>query len=102
MSQIYAELRPEAKQHAPMVSLAACTGTLCLYLLVGAVGYAAFGRTAMPDVVAQIALHCGESADIAFLHSLLASFVVLKTPLLILPLRSLTLQVLDPELKPSE
>jgi len=102
MSQIYAELRPEAKKYAPMVSLAACTGTVSLYLLVGAAGYAAFGRTAMPDVVAQIALHCGETVDIAVMHSLLASFVVLKTPLLVLPLRSLTLQMMDPTLKPSE
>jgi len=102
MSQIYAELRPDAKQHAPMVSLAACTITLVVYMLVGGTGYAAFGRTATPDVVAQIALHCGETADVAIMHSLMASFVVLKTPLLILPLRSLTLQLLDPTLKPNE
>merc|ERR1740123_864235 len=102
MSQIYAELRPEAKQYAARVSLAACTSTLSLYILVGAAGYAAFGRTAMPDVVTQIALHCGETADIAFLHVLLASFVVLKTPLLVLPLRSLTLSMMDPAPKPSE
>jgi len=102
MSQIYAELRPDAKKYAPMVSLAACAGTLFLYLLVGGAGYAAFGRTAMPDVVAQLGLHCGETADIAVMHGLLGSFVVLKTPLLVLPLRSLTLQVLDPTLKPNE
>jgi len=102
ISQIYAELRPEAKRYAPMVSVTACTGTLFLYLLVGGTGYAAFGRTAMPDVVAQIAEHYGETADIAIMHSLMGSFVVLKTPLLILPLRSLALQALDPTLRPSE
>mmetsp|Transcript_70481 Transcript_70481/g.139852 ORF Transcript_70481/g.139852 Transcript_70481/m.139852 type:complete len:413 (-) Transcript_70481:53-1291(-) len=101
-SQVYAELRPAAKAHAQLVSLAACAGTMVLYVIVGGVGYAAFGSAALPDVVAQIAMRCGETGDVAIMHGLLASFIVLKTPLLVLPLRSLALPLFCRALEPGK
>jgi len=102
VSQVYAELRPSVKPKASLVALTACLGSAALYMVVGAVGYAAFGRSAEPDVVAQLAARGGEGGAVAAIQGLLASFIALKTPLLILPLRSLSLEVAAPEVSPAE
>lgn len=96
ISQIYAELHPKVKPLASAVALAACLGVVALYLVVGCVGYAAFGRGAKADVVAQIAASSGEDPAVVAAQGLLASFIVLKTPFLILPLRNLTVSLLAP------
>lgn len=97
ISQIYAELQPKDKPRACYVALVACGVVVALYMTVGAAGYAAFGSDSAPDVVAQIAAHSGEGGVVVAIQGLLASFIVLKTPFLILPLRRLTLTVIDHE-----
>lgn len=94
ISQIYAELRPTLKARANLISVLACTFTGLLYLAVGSVGYAAFGRVVLPDVIAQLTARTGESTAIMATQGLLTSFVVLKMPLVILPLRVLTLEMM--------
>lgn len=93
ISQIYAELRPDVKPNAARMVAVACVGTIALYAIVGAAGYAAFGSGALSDVVAQIAKHEGEGGVVAVIQGLLGSFIVLKMPLLIMPLRSITLSM---------
>jgi len=95
ISQIYAELRPEAKPKAPAMVVVSCVGTIALYAVIGLVGYAAFGRQTTSDVVAQIANHEGEGGIVAVIQGLLGSFIVLKTPLLIMPLRSISLSLIQ-------
>ncbi|CAK0789747.1 unnamed protein product [Prorocentrum cordatum] len=67
---------------------------MVLYLAVGVVGYMAFGKNTEADVVSQIAAVRGQSRVVTSIQALLASFIVLKTPLIILPLRTLTLAIL--------
>lgn len=97
ISQIYAELQPNDKPRACYVALVACGAVVALYMTVGTAGYAAFGAKAAPDVVAQMAALSGEGGVVVAIQGLLASFIVLKTPLLVLPLRRLTLTVIARE-----
>jgi len=94
IAQIYAELRPSVKPHASKVAFIACAFVMVLYLAVGVVGYMAFGKNTEADVVSQIAAVRGQSRVVTSIQALLASFIVLKTPLIILPLRTLTLAIL--------
>jgi len=93
ISQIYAELRPDVKPNASKMVAVACIGTIALYASVGAAGYAAFGSSAMSDVVAQMAKQQGQTGSVSLMQALLASFIVLKTPLLIMPMRSISLSI---------
>mmetsp|Transcript_117373 Transcript_117373/g.374057 ORF Transcript_117373/g.374057 Transcript_117373/m.374057 type:complete len:445 (+) Transcript_117373:19-1353(+) len=101
ISQVYAELKPELKARAPFISAAACLIVAALYLLIGAVGYAAFGRGAATDVVTQIAARGGESGSVLAIQALLGSFIVLKMPLAVLPLRNLSLELMMPGKDPA-
>lgn len=96
ISQIYAELRPDVKPKANLMVFTAVAGCLALYLGVGAVGYATFGQGAEDDIVNQMAKGSGSSSVTLIIQALLASFVLLKAPLIILPLRSLTLSLIAP------
>lgn len=102
MSQIYAELQPKVKEQANRVALAACVGCSILYVSVGFAGYAAFGREAHSDVVSQIVEKDGENTVTFLMQFLLLSYVMLKTPLMILPLRNLTVELASPGTKPAE
>ncbi|CAE8623908.1 unnamed protein product [Polarella glacialis] len=95
-SQMYAELQSDVKPKAHRIALLCCMIAVAMYMLVGAAGYAAFGRGTQPDILAQIAARRGESLSVVLIQGLLASYVMLKTPLLILPLRSLTLMLFHP------
>lgn len=92
MGQVYAELLPEAKSRATLVPLLAVALVTVLYSAVGACGYAAFGRTALPDVVAELSARHG-GGPVSVCQGLLVSFIVLKTPLMLFPLRTVTLSV---------
>lgn len=96
ISQIYAELQPSIKPRAHLMALTACVGAIVLYTAVGAAGYAAFGQAAKDDILDQIASQSGVSGVVLITQGLLASFVTLKAPLIILPLRSLTLSLIAP------
>eukprot|EP00928_Gymnodinium_smaydae_P036767 TRINITY_DN2565_c0_g1_i1.p1 TRINITY_DN2565_c0_g1~~TRINITY_DN2565_c0_g1_i1.p1 ORF type:complete len:413 (-),score=60.40 TRINITY_DN2565_c0_g1_i1:60-1298(-) len=102
ISQIYAELKPGLKQKGGLLALVSCVAVTVLYMIVGFVGYLAFGRAATPDVVAQIAKHEGETGVVILIQGLLASFIVLKTPLLVLPLRNLTVALAAPDVNPAQ
>lgn len=102
ISQVYAELQPKVKEQANRVALTACAGCAVLYMAVGLSGYAAFGRGSQPDVVAQIIAHTGEDSVTLLIQFLLMTFVLLKTPLLILPLRRLTVEMVAPGVNASE
>lgn len=97
ISQIYAELRPSVKPKANLMVFTAVAGCLILYLGVGAAGYATFGLGAKDDVVDQMAKLSGATGGVTLvIQALLASFVMLKAPVIILPLRSLTLSLIAP------
>merc|ERR1712232_6832 len=96
MPQIYQELRPEAKSSVSALVAIACVAVTALYLLLGGAGYAAFGSGAMSDVVAQIAKQeSGVGGVVVVIHSLMGSFIVLKTPLTVMPLKNISLKLLS-------
>lgn len=102
ISQIYAELQPKAKAQAPLVAMTSCICVVLLYMIVGCVGYAAFGSAAAADIVSQLAMRRGEDGVVIAIQTLLVSFITLKLPFLILPLRSVSMSLLDPAAHPSD
>jgi len=102
MSQVYAEMQPKVKKQAHLVALSACGLCGALYMAVGFSGYAAFGRSAEADIVSQIIARAGEDHTTFLLQFLLVTFVISTTPLLILPLRNMTVECLAPGVNPVE
>lgn len=91
-------MKPQARN----VVLVACVSAAVLYLIVGLIGYAAFGRETQSDIIAQISAHSGEDGFIMIIQSVLASFIIFKTPLLVLPLRNLSIGIVSPTTNPIE
>lgn len=96
MPQIYAELQPDLKPKASLMVIAAMAGCLVVYAAVGFAGYATFGQGAKDDIVDQMATANGVAGMTLVIQALLGSFVMLKAPLIILPLRDITLSVIAP------
>jgi len=95
IGQIYGELLPSVKPKASLMAMVACVMVIALYLCVGCFGYAAFGKEALPDVVAQLAKHDKQGGPITVCQVLLSSFIVFKTPLLLFPLRNISLSMIE-------
>jgi len=96
IGQIYGEMLPGVKPRANLVALTACVIVIAFYAAVGFAGYAAFGQDAQSDIVAQLAAHDREGLLVSVGQTLLTSFIVLKTPLVVFPLRAVTLGLLAP------
>merc|ERR1719469_636280 len=95
VGQIYGELLPSVKPKANLVALTSCSLVIVLYLGIGIAGYMAFGSEAWPDIVAQLANHDHGGVTMSACQVLLASFIVLKTPLLLIPLRGISIDLLS-------
>lgn len=102
ISQIYAELQPQVKTHASRLVLVACGAAAAIYVTIGMVGFAAFGKETQSDIVKQISTRSGEDVVVISIQALLANFIVFKTPLMIVPLRTLSIQMLAPTANPME
>lgn len=89
--RLYAELQPEAKPQAESVALTALVLLCSLLLAFSLAGYAAFGGAVQEDVLVQLAAAQGEGLVISIVQSLMLIFVIVKTPLLIFPMRGLVL-----------
>lgn len=95
VQRIYAELKPSVKTYIHHVSGAACGLTFILYIGVGVSGYIAFGPDVKEDIDVQLAIYSKGGVAISILQFLVTSFVVLKTPLLIMPMRTITLNAIS-------
>lgn len=94
--QIHAELKPHLKEKASLVALTATVFTFAIYCVIAYAGYVAFGSSADPDILKQIAGDVGETPMVLMTQGLLASFIILKAPLLVLPARQVTFDTLSP------
>jgi len=101
--QVYAELTAKTKKHAHVVPLIACIAVFVLYSAVGLSGYLAFGRSVGPDVIADIARrHGSQDYIVVLMQVLLVTFILCKVPLLVMPLRSITLGYVSPGKNPND
>merc|ERR1719498_1188319 len=94
--RIYAELESEAKARADAVPLTAMVLLCALLLGFGLAGYAAFGASVQEDIVAQLAFTQGEGLTMCAVQALMLIFVILKTPLIVFPMRALVLAAIKP------
>jgi len=102
IAQVYAELTLESKKHAHVVPLIACIAVFVLYSAVGLSGYLAFGRSVGPDVIADIARrHGSQDYIVVLMQVLLVTYILCKLPLLVMPLRSITLSYVTPGKNPN-
>lgn len=97
--RICAELGVQGHQRAPAVSRWACALVATLYAVIGLAGYAALGGEAPADIVAALA-QSGLGAAATTTQVLILIFVILKTPFLVFPLRSLCLSMIAPQRGP--
>merc|ERR1719398_166539 len=68
---------------------------MMLYTAIGLIGYSAYGKAVKDDVVMDIGMYEDKTeAVVATIQVLLAFFIILKTPMLILPTRGVVMTLL--------
>jgi amino acid permease len=95
MPQTYAELQPKLKPKVRQIVLTAVGVSMMLYTAIGLIGYSAYGKAVKDDVVMDIGMYEDKTeAVVATIQVLLAFFIILKTPMLILPTRGVVMTLL--------
>lgn len=94
--RLYAEMKTEVKPQAEAVARTSVVILCCLLLVFGLAGYAVFGQSVQGDILTQLALAQGETWSMGAAQALMLLFVILKTPLMVFPMRALVLAAARP------
>ncbi|CEM17853.1 unnamed protein product [Vitrella brassicaformis CCMP3155] len=102
--QVYAELRPQWKRRAIPLGTAVCVIAFAFYVFAGMVPYLVFHASTETDILTQLvntfmAVHSARDPHLSLAQVLLGLCIVLKTPVIQFPLRSLVLGRFQPDAK---
>lgn len=92
--QLYSELQPSVRQNASLVGVVASTACCIIYVAVGVLGYAAFGVKTESDILAQLTKLNPGNHRLCLAQVLFGLVLLLSTPLVLAPLRSMLLRSL--------
>lgn len=95
--QLYSELQPQHRRHAPLIGGVATAGCFSIYACVGLLGYAAFGSNTESDILAQLTRLDPLNHWLCLGQVLFGCVLLLSTPLVLAPLRSMVSRSLAKE-----
>jgi len=90
--QLYSELQPQHRHNASLVGGVAIAACFSIYAVVGLLGYAAFGRNTESDILAQLTKLNPLNPWLCVAQVLFGFVLLLSTPLVLAPLRSMVLR----------
>lgn len=89
---LYTELQPSHQRDASSIGGLAIFGCFFVYMCVGLLGYAAFGASTDSDILAQLSKYDPKNRWLSLGHFMFGCVLLLSTPLVLAPLRSMILR----------
>jgi len=86
---LYTEMQPSCQRKFSLIGAVAVAGVFSMYMCIGLLGYAAFGANMEADVLAQLRKAIPSNYLLCFGHVPFGIVLLLSTPLVISPLRSM-------------
>mmetsp|Transcript_95723 Transcript_95723/g.166262 ORF Transcript_95723/g.166262 Transcript_95723/m.166262 type:complete len:438 (+) Transcript_95723:71-1384(+) len=93
--QLFSELRHGLEQSAHLISFYAVASCFVIYSMIGVLGYAAFGAATQDDILHQLVLNSPGRSFLYIAQSLFSMVLLLSTPLMLTPLRTMLASKLD-------